>query len=94
MSHLLKKSASSASSLFSHCGTKLSNLFCVLALVSLEWLDVVISALFSGASFPEIPSVPPAAHTAAVVVARAKWGEKIPQDLQPSVGLAMLASGG
>lgn len=66
----------------------------MLALVSSEWLDVVISALFSGASFPEIPLVPPAAHTAAVVVARAKWGEKIPQDLHPSVGLAMLASGG
>lgn len=67
---------------------------------------------FSSASSPEIPSVPPAAHNAAVVQngerkflrickmgrencsGSGKWGEKTPQDVHSSVGLAVLASGG
>lgn len=68
----------------------------MLALVCSEWLDVVISALFSSVSSPEIPCVSPEAvfHTASVLVAQTKWGEKISQNLHPNVGLAMLASEG
>lgn len=65
--------------------------------MSSEGLDVTISTLcmFSSASSPAIPSVPPL-H----LMMQPWWwlghngGDKIPQDLHPSLGLSMLASGG